>query len=394
MEKFENISEVLSKFIIAQLEGDEIEADLDDKMIVELVKIARKHQIVGFVGQSLVKLKAGDEGLCDMIRSECVQKIMFSNYQMNELKQVQDAFEKEKIKNMPMKGAFMKNYYNRPDLREMSDLDICVEEHELEHVKEVLENMGYTLIKRVSNHDVYWKEPCVMIEVHKCLYKQEIDKRQHEYFESFKNAVLDENKEYCYHQKLEDFYVYMIAHMAGHFYKRGCGVRNIIDLYVFEKKFKNQTDEEYITKELEECGLTTFEKHMKKLCDIWLKGQKREKFYDDLLWYMLDCGIYGKSEYGIWQGYAKTGKDAGKDKKQMKKWYYFPPCAYMKQYYGYLNKAPFLLPFAWIHRAVRSIVLGKQGKMGMERMEYMKEVSQEEIDIISNIYREMDFKFE
>ena len=36
------------------------------------------------------------------------------------------------------------------------------------------------------------------------------------------------SKMYVYDFEAEDFYIYMMAHMAKHFYKRGCGIRNLV----------------------------------------------------------------------------------------------------------------------------------------------------------------------
>lgn len=382
------LANYLAELILSQFEERMPEAVPEQLDVYNILYVASMNQIAGFVERALMLRDEISEELHNELKQDSFLQIIKSKKQEAEIKKIQDVFEKEKIKNMPMKGVFMKKYYPLAELREMGDIDLVVEEKDLKRAGEVLQNIGYRLVERVSNHDVYEKDK-VFIEVHKSMYKQEIDKKQHEYFESFAKVERDKGKNYCYHQSLEDFYVYMIAHMAGHFYIKGCGVRNLIDIYVFWKLFKCKVDEQYIQKELKECGINVFEQHMRKMSQIWLCKEASDDFYDDLICFMVNCGIYGKAKYGIWNEYANETKNAS-DKNRMKLWYAFPPLHYMRKYYRYLKKYPFLLPFSWIHRIVRGFLF----KRGKERRDYLNEVPKQEIESIQNIYRKMKFEFD
>ena len=63
---------------------------------------------------------------------------------------------------------------------------------------------------------------------------------------------------YVYDFEAEDFYIYMMAHMAKHFYKRGCGIRNLVDIYVFLEKFGGEMNADYLQKQFAGLGLTAF----------------------------------------------------------------------------------------------------------------------------------------
>ena len=132
-----------------------------------------------------------------------------------------------------------------------------------------------------------------------------VNKSQYEYFSDMSRAVLREGKSYIYDFSNEDFYVYMMAHMAKHFYVKGCGIRNLVDVYVFNNKFADVLDRKYVKEQLQICGIATFTEHMEKLASIWLGDEKSDEFYDDLFLYMLDSGIYGKDENGIWNRFAE-----------------------------------------------------------------------------------------
>ena len=65
-----------------------------------------------------------------------------------------------------------------------------------------------------------------------------------------------------------------------------------------------------LKEELKKCGILEFTEHMEKLANIWLKGEKSSGFYEDLFQYMMDSGIYGKDENGIWNKFAEEKKTA------------------------------------------------------------------------------------
>lgn len=387
----EETAKYLGNIIRHSLNGEPLEMLPDETEIVELYRIARANQIDCMVGKALLEMNILNEADAAAVHGRCVKLLLHSATQLNELTQIQNAFEENEIKNLPLKGSRMKAYYKSPELRQMSDLDICVEEIELQRVQKVMEQLGYTLKESIANHDVYGKKPFMEVEIHRCLFKQEVDKKQHDYFGSFEKAIIDEGKQYCYHQSLEDYYVYMIAHMAGHFYERGCGIRNLIDIHVFLQNFKEALDLKYIQSELEVCGLKDFEAHMRTLTEMWLHEKKIEDpFYQNLFGYMTNCGIYGKEEYGIWNEYARQKKREGqKNAKYMKLWYIFPPVHYMQKDFPVLKKYPILLPFLWVFRIVRGLVC----KRGVERREYLNQVGKEDIGILQTIYEKMNFDF-
>lgn len=88
---------------------------------------------------------------------------------------------------------------------------------------------------------------------------------------------------YVYDFEAEDFYIYMMAHMAKHFYKRGCGIRNLVDIYVFLEKFGGEMNADYLQKQFAGLGLTAFTEHMEKLARIWLQGEPVKRFISNCL---------------------------------------------------------------------------------------------------------------
>ena len=211
-------------------------------------------------------------------------------------------------------------------LSKKSDIDVLIRKDCFDKAAEELKSMGYVLDESIKHHDIYKKLPHMVVEAHRAMYDKTVDYTQYEYFSNLSKAVLREGCSYIYDFTTEDFYLYMIAHMAKHFYAKGCGIRNIVDIYVYRKKFADVMDYKYVTEELAKLGLSTFTKHMETLAEIWLCGKEGDGFYDQLFEYMLDSGIYGKDENGIWNKFCEEQmKDKEPSRLQLKWWYWFPP---------------------------------------------------------------------
>ena len=129
---------------------------------------------------------------------------------------------------------------------------------------------------------------------------------------------------------------------------------------------------------------------MEKLAAIWLKGEKSTGFYEDLFQYMLDSGIYGKDENGIWNKFAEEkmrGKEATPS--LLKRWYYFPPVSYMSEYYPWLEEHPWLLPVAWGIRFARGLFK----KKGIHKREMLHDIGKDKVKTYQKIYQNMGLHF-
>ena len=164
----------------------------------------------------------------------------------------------------------------------------------------------------------------------------------------------------------------------------------MVDIYVYQEKYGAILNKDYIRDELKKCGILEFSKHMEKLTAIWLKGEKSSLFYDDLFQYMLDSGIYGKDENGIWNKFSEEKmKDKEATPSQLKRWYYFPPLSYMSEYYPWLDGHSYLLPVAWFVRAWGGVFMNK----GVEKRKMLHEIDADKVKIYQSIYQNMGLRF-
>ena len=311
-----------------------------------LIKNAIKGQIYYPIASSLIKLDL-EESLAGFLRNNLKLSTFKTLMQMVGSKEITEAFEREGIRHQILKGAIIKKDYPSPEIREMSDIDLVVYDGSLDKAAKVMEQLGYTNHGLIKHHMIFSKGKDLHVEVHWCLFDENVDHKQHVYFKDFR-AHLVEGKQYTYEFSHEDFYVYMIAHMAKHFFETGCGIRNLMDIYIYWNKYGDQMDQTYLEGELTKCGIKDFEENMHRLAYIWLDNTECPEFFENLFAYMVDSGIYGKSENGIWGQLAKETPEAEGT------WihYYFPSYSFMVEKYKWLKNKPFLLPVAWVIRGI------------------------------------------
>lgn len=385
-----NMQTYLANLVIAQLNGKKTAYIPDNLDIDEIIDISSRNHMDYMILGTLINADNLPDDKKNEIRLRIQASVLRTLVQITELKKIVDSFEKAGIKNQPMKGSCMKFMYPSPEMREMSDIDILVDGERMEDAKKIMIDLGYSLAQSIKHHDIYYKNPFMVVEVHRSMYDKTVDGNQYDYFKSFEKAILKDGQKYTYDFNREDFYIYMIAHMAKHFYIMGCGIRNLVDVYIYLEKYGKELDRSYLNKELKKCGIYDFAVNMENLAYIWLGEKKGDRFYDDLFQYMVDCGIYGKDANGIWHKFAEEKLEGKKiTRSKLKKWYYFPPLFYMAEYYPWLERFPVLLPVAWCIRAFRGIFM----KKGTQKREMLNVIDGDKAKTYQNIYKHMKLKF-
>ena len=384
------LSNYLAELIKAQLEGRKPQPLPAVLKVENLVMLSNRNHMDYLLLGALIKAD-GIEGEQKKEFSKFVMSsVMRTATQVVELRELNSRFEEQGIVNQPMKGARMKFIYPAPEMREMSDIDILIRSDHMDQAAEVLKDMGYTLHQSIKHHDIYIKKPFMVVEAHRAMYDKTVDNRQYEYFSNYSRAALVDGCSYTYDFNHEDFYIYLIAHMAKHFYKKGCGIRNLVDIYVYLSVHGETLDRNYVEAELEKLGLLVLTRHMEALAFAWLDQKPLTEFQQQVFDYMLDSGIYGKDENGIWNKFSEEKRNDKKvSKKQLRCWYFFPPAAYMEEYYPWIEGRLYLLPVAWSIRACRGIFM----KKGVQKRKMLHDIEQGQVSVYKKIYQEMQLHF-
>lgn len=277
-----------------------------------------------------------------------------------EVRQILAAFEEQQIKHMPLKGFIIKHLYPQPDMRLMADVDILVKTDKLKAARDIMLNLGYTAVHEGGNHDVYHKLPVMNIELHRAL----IAESHHDLYAYFgtgwQRAVLQAGKNYSYEMSREDFYIYLLAHMAKHYRGGGTGIRSVMDVWVYKKHYQDSLDWDYTRSELAKAGLADFAENMEGLSECWFDGREINEHYQEMTAFVLSNGTYGTAQNAALSRFIKTRNASDSFRVARLKYtlrIFFPNREHMTILFPFLQKLPFLLPLCWVVRGLRTVLL-------------------------------------
>jgi hypothetical protein len=170
-------------------------------------------------------------------------------------------------------------------------------------------------------------------------------------------AKAHETAPYRYEYGAEDFYIYMTAHFAKHYYFGGSGIRSVADIYVFMKAHGKNLDRGYIKRELEKLGLYEFSRTAEALARHWFAGGEIGGEGKEMERTVLESGVYGTldgrylSQYrAIKAAHPKTARIRFVAARL------FPPYPEMKTQYRVLSHFKAALPACYVHRIVTAAI--------------------------------------
>lgn len=336
--------------------GNNIPSFSDDFDWKSFVKFCSKHKILNLVSFGLKNYGGNIPEIVSARLNESLLHSMAKEAQRDvEIELLSESFENNKIPHMILKGYIIKDIYPQPYLRSMGDVDILVGDN-LDKASEVITQLGFDFISSEFLHSTFIKNKTFAVELHKSLIDESIDKYYSYFCTGFERAELCEGCEYKYQYSIEDFYIFLIAHMAKHYEISGTGIRSVCDIYVFNEHYKDSIDSKYIDTELEKIGLLKFNKKITEMSREWFGGNFNGSF-DSVGEYIISGGVYGKFENHELNAFLINGSES---KKKYLIRNIFPEFNYMKERYSILNKIPILLPLFWIIRIFSTLFKSKK----------------------------------
>lgn len=332
-----------------------VKTELSPEMCKKLLVLSSKHDVAHIIASALSK--AGMLNNNDDVSVAFKKALMNAVYRDTQrdylIRQLTQAFEKNEIPYIPLKGAVLRNYYPQTWLRTSCDVDIFVHEADLEKAVSVLINdYKYTNCgKGVKDVSLFSKE-----KNHVELHFNLVEKGKAKFAWSVLEKIWDassknENYEYRYDMTDEMFYFYHIAHMAKHFENGGCGVRPFIDLWTLNHNVSY--DKEKRDKLLSDGDLLVFAKQAELLSEIWFGKAEHTDVTKQMENYILLGGVYGIGENRVAVQQQKKG---GKVNYAFSK--VFLPYDKIKHHYPILQKHRWLTPFMEIRRWCKLIFCG------------------------------------
>ena len=331
-------------------------------------KLSSHHSLRAFLFQALKATKAH-------VNQEQLKEL--ENYYFSTLRR-SVLFDKERselfkylnnneIDFLPLKGIILKEYYPDTYTREVADNDILFSSKD-DMIKKYFKNRGYSVkLYRKSNHDVYMKKPFYNFEMHRALFEpREDNKKNVVYFKDYLNKTLVKQGHERY-LKDENFYIYFTAHTYKHFHNSGCGIRTLVDYYLYLRN--KQLDFNYINQELDQLEITDFSNKIKALSSKLFNDEPLNQEEEEMLLYIASSGTYGTIEHNA----AKNIEEKGKFRYYMSR--IFPPMSFYKKMYPWAYKTKVLIPLAWLIRFFR--ILFKNPKRAKAELKTIRKYKKE-----------------
>ncbi len=302
-----------------------------------------------------------DADVGNLLRLENSDYIGVEAIQELEIQNLLSIFEEEGIDAMPLKGYVLKHMYPLVDMREMCDIDVLIKEENYPRISEIMKENGFTFDKETPHEYIFKKDEMINIEFHKDVVP-DYNKKLHSYYGSgWELAKKADGYNHVYEMKIEDFYVYTLVHAAKHYLDSGIGIRQVLDLWIIEKKNPDM-DFEYIDAQLLSLDLSRFKENITGLMKKWFDNETvNNPVISEMEDYIINSGVRGKGRtekisdiyrsqvQGSEDGYKKVVLSA-----------LFPSVKMLSLGYPVLRKCALLYPFCWVHRLVYNLLFERK----------------------------------
>lgn len=349
----------ICRAVILNEEVSESDAVYEAAKDMNFFDFCMSHKLEGMVYEYLTRIGRNDLSVKSIsyFRDKYNQGILNNAAQQYYFEMITKAFEKNGIDYLPMKGMIMKALYPSADLRCSSDIDVYVGSENAEKCRPIMESMGFenSSFGDLYPSDNYRIDKFSYIELHRKLINNKY-KWQNECNKITDRIVKKQGHEYVMSD--EDFYIFMICHIAKHVSFGGSGIRAVLDVWVYLNKFKN-LNWEHINSVLERCDLTDFHDNLIKLTRYWFENDAADEKIEALSKYIALSGWNGNEEqFESARVNEIAGIETSRIRLKLKSYMdaMFMTREFMEDRYKILKKYPFLLPYFWGKRAVNALI--------------------------------------
>lgn len=279
------------------------------------------------------------------------------NYDMQKaiIDEIDSLLTANKIEHIFFKGVQLKELYPSPELRLMGDIDVLIKLDDRPTVKKLFEDNGFELTE--DNGPVYnYHKGNVLVECHTKIVSGKVGNADAEaYFEDAVNhASFDE---FCGTLNTEYNLMYLLTHIAHHFWFYGAGAKMILDLAVFIKQFSPDLDS--VVEKMDDLNLKRFSQIILSICFDWFDvGKKYTDDTDSTKEFLLGFGAFGNINRNKAVVVKRKAIEDGYESDFMTKLtLLFPSYKKMKNipYAKFIDGRPYLLPFGWIYRIIYNL---------------------------------------
>ncbi len=312
-------------------------------------EVAKQHGISAMIYYGA--LNCGVDTKCEQMQKlftiTCTY-IAVSQRQLYKIEDICNAFEKNAIEYMLLKGSVLKKLYPKPEMRIMGDTDILIRTEQYGKIREIMMSLGFSE-GNVSDHEFKWHHESLFVELHSKLIPSS-NKDFYEYFGDGWNLAREKDgNDYRFKMTTEDELIYIFTHFAKHYRDAGIGLKHALDVWMYLKKNK-ELDKEYIKTELKKLNLYEFFVNVLETFEVWFEGRTATSKNELITDVIFKSGAAGCYEASVFSTMIKKYKSTSFDNIGIRKICnrIFEPFDVMCDKYKVLKKCPILLPAFWV----------------------------------------------
>lgn len=345
--------------------------------------LAKKHGVVGIVWQGLQRSGLPvDDALREAFQTEADKHTFLYLQQQHELERLRAMLEEQNRAFVVLKGGRMRDFYPSPELRTSCDIDLLVEQTD-DTLRTAMEGLGYRFESDGPVTMDFRLPPSVSVELHRRLFD---DALETPYFAKVWERTVPTAADKTERRLTEtDFYVYMIAHLAKHVFRYGCGIRQFLDVYLYERRHPTEFDRASAERLLQSLGLLDFERAVLRLTKAWFETGDCTKPILDMTQFVVSSGLYGSGRVENLRRASRSGGLTLFRISTFLQGVFLPPDK-MRYFYPRMLLCPALLPVAWAARIW--VLVTKRRKQALRNYKESVGFDQENVDAFVDTMQE------
>lgn len=248
----------------------------------ELFHLALQQNVYSFLYPTLNKYREEiklDELIIRRWRVAALYMATLQVSMINGIKTILGIFKSNDISVISLKGLALKKVYPQPELRNMGDLDLFIDEIDIKKSIELLITQGYHPNSKDLNNPKYMhigmqKPGTFSVELHRTLWHPTIMKKRdnHSWFnhiwENKRQLEMEEIKFTAL--SLEDELINLVIHLARHLMHSDANLLQLCDIVLFIENHWDIMDREYIDQTIKSMDLFTFYHNLLVTCHLFL----------------------------------------------------------------------------------------------------------------------------
>lgn len=248
----------------------------------ELFNLALQQNVYSFLYPTLNKFREDiklDEPIMHRWKAATLYMATRQMGMINEIRTILGIFKSNEIPVISLKGLALKQVYPHPELRNMSDLDLYIDEMNLKKSIELLRTYGYhPSLRDLSDpkfmHIEMQKQGTFSVELHRTLWHPTFMKKKDNltwFNHIWENKRLQKIEELQFTAlSPEDELIHLIIHLARHLMHSGANLQQLCDIVLFIKAYRDIMDTEYINHTLKYMDLFVFYQYLLTTCHVFL----------------------------------------------------------------------------------------------------------------------------